>query len=140
MGDMRQVYCRFCGQTFFTDDLDQCSACLARGGLIDPAAPSAIKDVVARKQEETHSVSAPDFPSVPFAKAFNIYRWLKLILAGVVVILIGVFLLLDPRLRTDPRVLTLNDLMAGLCAIFVGVVLLTLPVLAFLAGRKRPRD
>jgi hypothetical protein len=40
MGDLRRVHCRHCGQTFLSDDLEKCAACLRVGGISEPGKPT----------------------------------------------------------------------------------------------------
>ena len=87
-GGLRWLYCVHCGQTLLADDLEKCSACGKVGGILDPSAPAALSDLAAKKRASgTMAESGP----VEVAAAF--IRGVKLTLAGVVLIVLGIVLM-----------------------------------------------
>jgi hypothetical protein len=50
MSQSRRVYCTFCEQTFVSNDVEKCSLCQKTGGLIDPANPAAVADLVRKRK------------------------------------------------------------------------------------------
>ena len=56
MSEERRVYCKFCEQTFLTDDLERCSLCRKTGGLLDPMSPTALTDLVTKKRPQSDPV------------------------------------------------------------------------------------
>jgi hypothetical protein len=63
------------------------------------------------------------------------YRAVLWVIGGLFCIGIGVMLMVNPTFRADPRVLTLSDLLPGVGAVVVGVVMLGL--VAFVRFRRR---
>jgi hypothetical protein len=65
MGDARRVYCTFCEQTYFTEDVETCALCRKAGGLMDPEAPAALRDLVSKKGPPSQSAEQPRQGPVP---------------------------------------------------------------------------
>jgi hypothetical protein len=56
----------------------------------------------------------------------ELYGLLKLFLAGVTCVALGLVLIFHPSLRTDPKTLSANEVAIGIAPIFIGCLLLTL--------------
>jgi hypothetical protein len=137
MADDRRLHCIHCGQTFLTADSDTCPLCRTSGGLVDPADPVALHDRVNRKQDkpiDLEQVGQALFQGTEMVGL--IQRLLKLGLGGVLLLVLGAWLLLDPNFRTDPRSLSFNDLPPALGAMVVGVVLLLMAYLTLWNARQ----
>jgi hypothetical protein len=52
MSESRRVHCRFCGQTFITDEVERCPLCRKSGGFVSPDSPAAVEDLFAEKCAE----------------------------------------------------------------------------------------
>ena len=137
---MKRVYCTFCGQTFVTDPTETCSLCRKVGGLVDPGSAAAMRDVVARKQEQ-----APP-PGVALASGvasagqvtFVTMHIVRFILGGIFAIGLGIFLIAQPDFRSHPGRIELGDLWPGLAAIVAGLGMLGLAVYFAKRGLASP--
>ena len=69
MAEWRPVYCKYCGQTILSDNLEKCSGCERTGGLADAADPAAVAALVARKAEAP--APSRDAKSKPVPLAFD---------------------------------------------------------------------
>ena len=120
MATMRRVYCRYCEQTYQTQDMERCSLCRKTGGLVDPMSP----DAVPMKIEEANQPwNVPDVGtavrSVLLARRLVIWT-----VGGFVLIGLGIWLALQPELRSDPQRFAINDLAVGSGPILAGLFLL----------------
>lgn len=136
MGELRPVYCKFCRQTFLSDDLEKCSACGKVGGMTEPSEAASLRHLVEEKRPEIAPV--PVTGEHPVVQVLHGYRMFKLIAAGIFLIGLGFFLILVPGLRDDPRKISAEDVVRGLCPMLIGGILLGLPLLVRWRG-KSPR-
>jgi hypothetical protein len=120
MSDLRPVTCRYCGQTFLSDDLEKCAACGKVGGMREPSEADALARLVAQKQAEPRIQSGAEF----IETVRDVRRWILGSLTAVGFIALGLLLILAPDLRSNPRVIGSEDLVRGLVPILLGVALL----------------
>jgi len=76
-------------------------------------------------------------PGVSDWTASEWYRFLRLFLGGLGCVALGVWLMVDPTFRSDPKHFTSSDLLPGLGATFVGIVLLGLVLLPLILRRRQ---
>jgi len=65
------------------------------------------------------------------------YRFLRLVLAGLVCVVLGIWLMVDPNARENPKIFSASDLLLGLGVVLVGVILLGV---GFLSMRRRKQS
>jgi hypothetical protein len=127
MSELRRVYCRHCGQIFLSDDLEKCSACCQVGGMTKFTDAAALTEFVARKRAE---------PPPQVGTGLLVYRAIRLAMAGMIGLVLGLMLILVPFLRTDPNRISLDDVIRGLVTMLVGLVLIAAPFWVTLLRRK----
>jgi hypothetical protein len=66
------------------------------------------------------------------------YHCIRWFIGGLCVIVLGIFLISSPDMRANPKRIELADLMPGIGAILVGIVIIVLPVVLLLRRRPRP--
>jgi hypothetical protein len=102
---------------------------------VDPVSDDAVKDVVATKRQQSEAEAT----QVDLAKAARMtglaVRALYLLVGGVVMIVLGIWMIFSPDTRNDPRGFTLRDLWPGLGPIIVGLVLIGF--IAYVPGRRK---
>jgi hypothetical protein len=137
MGQLRPLYCKHCCQTLLSDDLEKCGACGKVGGILDPADQAAVAEDAklrafraARDQDSSERVLVN--PVGQLISCFRVARWT---IGGIGCLVMGVYLLVDPRMRFNPDRLTFDDAWPGLIAILVGVALLAMAYLPLLLRR-----
>jgi hypothetical protein len=81
------------------------------------------------------SGAAIDSPSSEWS-VWQWIRFLRWVLAGVLSLAIGVWLMVDPSVRQNPKEFTLSDIGPGLAACLVGAVILGLSYLMIRRRRK----
>jgi len=123
---MPQVYCRYCEQTYQTDDMEKCSLCRKTGGLVDPLSPDAVPMKV---EQPSNAPQAGDVVrSVLLAR-----RLVLCAVGGFFLIALGIWLVLQPELRSNPQRFSINDLGIGIGPILAGLFLL---IVAFFTVRR----
>jgi hypothetical protein len=131
MGDLRRVYCRYCGQTFLSDDMEKCSACLKVGGILDPMEAAAVQHLVDQKQQE------PQLPSANLPSPYAAFYALRLMLAGGFLIAVAISMLLVPQFRSYSQGLALTMIVLAVIIILIGAALIIFAV-SCLASSGRP--
>src|SRR2546423_454337 len=110
MSMSRQVHCRFCGQTFVTEETERCPLCRKSGGFVDPHSPAAVEDLIAEKLAEPAPLPPPTTllrKARLLRRAWGIFR---LLLAGVFLLALGGWLTFDPSFRSNPRSFSFQDI------------------------------
>jgi hypothetical protein len=127
---MKRVHCTFCGQTFLTDTTDRCPLCRNVGGLVDPNSPTAVRDVVARKQAEAPPPGLAVSSGLTQAGrvALLTSRVVRLLIGAVVAIGLGILLMVHPDLRGHRGGFRASDLWPGSAAIVAGLGMIGLAV------------
>ena len=82
----------------------------------------------------TGAVTDPPFLSWSFLQW---YRFLRLVVGGVLCLSLGIWLMVDPKLRQDPKALTIAEIGPGLGACVAGLLMLGM---SFLAIRRQKKD
>ena len=101
--------CQSCGTDFRTADRVQAAEHKKREAAIDRGAVPPQMEL----ERALHSAG----------RAYRMARW---ILGGCAVIVVGLLLMTDPKMRSNPRELGSGEIAAGAAAILVGVVLIGL--------------
>jgi hypothetical protein len=132
MPALRWVHCRYCGQTFLSDDMEKCSACNAVGGMIDPKAPGVPPPLPERK------IPQADLPPLTtgLRDVMAVWSWIKWAALGVICLIFGIVLMVDPNLRKNPRQFTLDDAALGIVVCLIGVLILGGVILAVVVPRQ----
>jgi hypothetical protein len=121
----RRWYCIHCGQTFVSSDSDTCSLCRKSGGLVDPDAPVALRDLVQKKQEiESNPGGAAEGVASGAVTALLAWRVLRCFVGGIVMLVLAGFLVFHPGLRSDPHGVSFSDFLVALGPMLAGVFLL----------------
>ena len=123
MPPARRIYCTFCGQTYVSSDAEKCSLCNKSGGIVDPMAPEALADLVAKKQAD---------PTGKFGdalvKAANMSvlarNLIRLTSAGIVTIVGGISMIALPGLREDPGSVSVRDVLISSGVLLAGSIML----------------
>jgi hypothetical protein len=135
---MQRVHCTSCGQTFLSDTTERCPLCRHVGGLIDPDSPQAVEDLVVRKQAE----SPPPDLGAGLGRAAHVasvtVRFAKLLLAGLMVVGLGILLIIHPDLRGHRGSIRLSDVWPGLGAIVAGLGIIGLACYVLKRSSAKP--
>jgi len=137
MGEERRVYCKFCEQTFITDELDRCSLCRKTGGLLDPMSPGALTDMVTKKRELTD-------PANQLRKGLEtgvniillVGQLFFYIAAGILATVIGGLIIFNLVFRANLEQWSLMDAILGFGATAVGLLFFLLAYLAWRGAKK----
>jgi hypothetical protein len=125
----RRWYCIHCGQVFVSSDIDTCSLCRKSGGLVDPEDPTALRDLVRKKQQnEVNPNSVGECVAKGLTNALFIRRILRCSVGGILLLLLAGLLLLHPDLRSDPRGISFSDFGIAIGPLLAGTFLLLLAV------------
>jgi hypothetical protein len=135
MGALQRVHCRFCEQTYLSDNLACCSLCGKTGGLVDPATIPAETDLVRQDLEEPALMSGSRSLVDTFLQARIRRISLQCAIVGFGLIGAGVWLLCKSSFQGDTTESTLGYLSAGL-----GVIAAVSGVLGLLLVQDRPAN
>ena len=130
----RRWYCIHCAQTFVSSDSDTCSLCRKSGGLVDPDDPTALRDLLQKKQEiESNPGGVAEAVATGAITALFAWRFLRCFVGGVLLLVLAGFLVFHPGLRSDPHGVSMSDFLVAIGPMLAGVFLL---FLAFVIWRQ----